>query len=65
MSRVILICGYFDIYEGNRNTGKKEFVVSYGIEEDTFKTVILPVEHPSKLGGRFDTEIGEWVLDSQ
>lgn len=58
---IILITGWFDIYDGGVNTGEKEFVVSHGIDTFTDKVVILPNEQPSKLGV-WDNEIGEWVI---
>jgi hypothetical protein len=58
---IILITGTFPIYRRGVKVGE-EFVVSHGVDERTGRTVILPAEHPSKLGARFDMDIGEWVL---
>jgi hypothetical protein len=60
---IVLICGAFDIYRKGIKTGEKEFVVSHGIDSETMKTVILPSEHPARLGGRWDQQLMEWVLD--
>ena len=62
MGRIILITGDFDIYEGNVKDGK-EFVVSHGIDEETGKNIILPSVHPSTLGGKFNSRLGEWVIE--
>jgi hypothetical protein len=64
MARIILITGDFPIYDSRGvDTGRKEFVVSHGVNEDTGQNVILPNEKPSSFGGAYyDGEIGEWVL---
>lgn len=62
MSRIILITGKYDTYI-NGIKGEKEFVVSHGINEDTGISIVLPNEHPMKLGGKFDIELGEWVIN--
>jgi len=60
---IILITGYFPIYDYlGYPTGKKEFVVSHGIDEETGKSIVLPNEHPNALGGEFNSELGEWVI---
>ena len=63
MSRIILITGNFPIYENGYKTDKTEFITSHGVDEDTGKNIIVSQEHPRNLGGKFDTQIGEWVLD--
>lgn len=62
MSRIICITGWFDIYRRGVKTGEKEFTVSHGIDEETLAVVILPCEHPSKLGAVWDGSIMEYVL---
>ena len=64
MGRIICITGIFPIF-GSRgeHTGRTEFVVSHGIDEDTNRHVILPSEAPQRLGAVFDDELKEWVLD--
>lgn len=59
---IILVCGVFDVYRNGRRTGEQEFVVSHGIQEHTGKHVILPSEHPAKLGAVYDRTIMEWVI---
>jgi hypothetical protein len=60
---IILITGNFPVYDHQGYaTGKTEFVVSHGIDVETGKTVILPNDHPRTLGGKFDYDIGEWVI---
>lgn len=63
MSRIICIADWFDVINRGINTGRKEYVVSHGIDEDTGRHVILPSEHPSKLGAKIDPEINEWVIE--
>lgn len=59
---IICICGHFDIYDNKGvKTGRKEFVVSHGID-DNGKLVILPQEHPESLGAKYDADIGEYVI---
>ena len=58
---IICITGVFDVYE--RGIFKeKRFMVSHGIDSNTGKTVILPNEHPAKLGAIIDSEYNEWVI---
>lgn len=49
--------------ERNPKTGRKEVIVSHGIDEDTLNTVILPQVPVKELGAKFDNERGEYVLD--
>ncbi|NJN00203.1 MAG: hypothetical protein HC793_00510 [Aquincola sp.] len=63
MGLVICITGTFDVMRNGRPTGQKEFVVSHGIDEVTGRTVILPNDHPARLGARLDRDLMEWVLD--
>ena len=60
--RIILITGLFPIYERGIPTGKKEFVVSHGIGEESGKNYILPSESPERLGAKFDEHLCEWYL---
>ena len=63
---IILITGLFEIYDRDGNpTGKKELLVSHGIDTLTDKTVIVSCEHPSKLGARFSMGYGEWIIDNE
>ena len=61
---IICITGWFDIYDRQGyKTGKKEFVVSHGIDTDNNdKIVVLPSEHPRDLGAIFSEEIRERVI---
>lgn len=60
---IVCITGNFEIYDSNgRKTGRKEFVVSHGVDSETGQNVILPTEDPRRLGAIFDSSIGEWVL---
>lgn len=56
---VVLICNKFK----NEDTGKEEFLVDYAFDADTMKPVIVPCDHPSLLGGRYSSIIGEWVIE--
>ena len=61
---IICITRWFDIYDRQGyKTGKKEFVVSHGVDTDNNgKIVVLPTEHPRDLGAIFSEEIREWVI---
>lgn len=50
--------------ERNQKTGRKEVIVSHGIDEHTMKTIVLPQVSVKELGARFDNERGEYVLDN-
>lgn len=52
------------IYELNQKTGRKELVASHGVCCETGKTIILPTEHPSKMGAWWNEQLREWVLTS-
>lgn len=59
---IIGVTGWFPIYKNGYETGEKEFTVSHGYDEVTGGDIILPCEHPLKLGACFNSTIGEWVL---
>lgn len=59
MSRVIVIV----VSEISERTGRKELVVSHGVDEDTGRLVVLPQEDPRVLGAKFDPRLGEYVLE--
>lgn len=48
--------------EHSRRTGRKEDIVSHGVDIDTDETVILPPESPLALGAVYNSQLGEWVL---
>jgi hypothetical protein len=50
------------ITETNKKTGLQEQVVSHGVDLDTGRSVILPAEHPGKLGAVFDPGYGEYLI---
>lgn len=52
------------IYERKEKTGRTELVASHGVCYETGNTVILPNEHPSKLGAKYDESLCEWVISS-
>ena len=58
---IICITGWLDRYKGGIKVDR-EFVVSHGINPETDEMVILPCEHPSRLGAVFNNEIGEYVI---
>ena len=63
MSRIILITGHFPIIVNGEDTGKTEFVVSHGINEDTGASIILPNDPPHTFeGSYYSTEMNEWIL---
>lgn len=58
---IILITGNYKIYDYNgRYTGKKEELISHGVDMNTFRDVVLPCVPPEKIG-TYDRELG-WVL---
>lgn len=61
MGRILLICGYYPVYEKGVYRGK-EFCVSHGINMSTDEIVILPNAHPLNLGGKYDKDLCEWVI---
>ena len=63
MSRIICITGIFPKYDRRNVKIGEEFVVSHGIDEHTMRNVILPCEHPARLGAKFDSQLGEWVIE--
>ena len=61
--KLILITGWFDVIDrGGIPTGRKEFVVSHAVDPLTDCHVVVPSEHPSKLGGVYDHDMCEWVI---
>jgi len=63
---IICITGNFDVYDAHGyKTGRKEFVVSHGVDYETDKVVILPSEHPTRLGAQWDSDLQEWVIYDQ
>jgi hypothetical protein len=48
--------------ERNETTGRKETIVSDGIDLDTGRTVVLPQERPEQLGGVLDRDFREYVI---
>lgn len=62
---IILVTGWFDVYDRHSiRTGKKEFVVSHGIDVDNDdRHVILPCVPPEQIeGSSFDRDLNEWVI---
>jgi hypothetical protein len=52
-----------DVRDVNGNpTGRKELIVSHGVDYETLKNVVLPQEHPRVLGAHYNTTINGWVL---
>lgn len=39
-----------------------QILVSHGVCLDTGKHIVLPCDHPSKLGAVFDERYGEWII---
>lgn len=67
MARTILITGNFPLYDRDGiPTGKTEFVVSHGINEDTGQNVVLPNDPPITFPrSYFDNDLNEWVLPGE
>lgn len=45
-------------------TNANELVVDYAVDTDTDTKVVVPSVHPAMLGGEFNIEIGEWVINA-
>jgi hypothetical protein len=62
---IILVTGEFDIYDKDGTpTGKKEFVVSHGVNLKTGEIITMPQVPPLEIeGAYYDSEIDELVLD--
>jgi hypothetical protein len=59
-----LICGWYDIFDHKGvSTGKKEFIVSHGVDEVTMNNIVLPQVHPNLLGARYSIEKGWYLPD--
>jgi hypothetical protein len=60
---ILLVTGWFDIYgEHGYPTGEKEFVVSHGVNLETGRNVVLPCDHPNRLGAVYDHDRCSWVI---
>ena len=53
------------VTEVNERTGRPEQIVSHGIDLETGQTLALPAEHPTRLGGVLDPELGEYVIHTR
>ena len=63
MGRTICITNIFDVRDNQGiPTGEKKLLVDYAFDEDTGQAVIVPPEHPSRLGAFYDATIGEYVI---
>ena len=49
------------VEEKNKWTGKRETIVSHGVDVLTLKNITLPPVRPSEIG-YFNRSLGEWVL---
>lgn len=63
---LVLICKEFKIENDSSplriESPETELLVDYAIDSETMETVVVPCEHPQKLGAHFDYRIGEWVI---
>lgn len=60
---IIIVAGWFPVYKNGIPTGEKEYVASHGVDLYTGKSIIVSVDHPSKLGAKFNEAMGEWVIE--
>jgi hypothetical protein len=60
---IILVTGYFTVFEHGRPTSRKEFGTSHGYDTVTGKTIVTSGEPPDRLGAKYDTSLNEWVLE--
>lgn len=49
--------------ETDQKTGRKQLVVSHGIDEETLRSIPMPQVHPAELGAKYDLSIGEYVIE--
>ncbi len=50
------------VTETDEKTGRRQTLVSHGVNLDRGEIVILPSETPKALGAVFDPDYGEWLL---
>lgn len=43
-------------------TGRTLLIASHGFDLSTDQAVVLPGEHPSALGAKFDENYQEWII---
>jgi hypothetical protein len=60
---IVIVADWFPIYKNGIPTGQKEYVASHGVDIDTGRNIIVSADHPSKLGARFNEDLGEWVIE--
>lgn len=60
---MIVIADWFPVYKNGIPTGQKEYVASHGVDMDTGRNITVSVDHPSKLGAKFDKNLDEWVIE--
>lgn len=61
---IILITGHYpktDKY--GYKTGETEFLTSHGVDIDSGQNIVVPQVHPKHLGGVFNQQMQEWVLE--
>lgn len=58
MPQAILIT----MQEQDPKTGAQRLVASHGVDLDTGRAFVVPQDHPSTLGARWDSDLGEFVL---
>lgn len=60
---LLLICNWFPVLDSHGiPTGREELLVDYAVNPETGMNVCVPNQHPSTLGGKWDNDIGEWVI---
>lgn len=60
---IICVCKMFEVLDANKiPTWRKELLVDHVVDIETGRSVIVPCSHPSTIGAKFNSEIGEWVL---
>jgi len=61
---IICITNMFPVVDRRGNdTGRKELLVDYAVDDDTGRVVIVPNLPPAQLGCKWSPEYGEWVLE--
>jgi hypothetical protein len=60
---IVVICNMFEKEVNGIPSGQCELLADFAVDLETGGSVIVPAEHPTLLGAKFDFEIGEWVIE--
>lgn len=51
------------VTEWNEIRRESELIVSHGLGNNTMRVHIMPCEHPKRMGGVWDVDLQEWVIN--